>query len=288
MLDAALLHEVIAGHDPLDSTSIDAPVPRGGRGGPAGAPRRPVRACASAWSRELGGEGYQAGRAGLLRRRAAPAGEARRRARRGQLPALRVRAGRVLPDPAQRGARPTWPGSTPCATACGSATTARVSAEEVMALTREAGFGPEVKRRIILGTYALSVGLLRRLLRAGAEGAHADRAGLRRGLRAGRRAGLADHADHGVPDRREGGRPAGHVPQRPGHDPDEPGRHRRRMSVPSGLPPTTGCRSGCRSWRPALGEAVMYRVAAAYEAARDAEDGGPLIQRGPGAGGDAR
>jgi aspartyl-tRNA(Asn)/glutamyl-tRNA(Gln) amidotransferase subunit A len=32
------------------------------------------------------------------------------------------------------------------------------SLEEVMSLTREAGFGPEVKRRIILGTFALSSG----------------------------------------------------------------------------------------------------------------------------------
>ena len=48
------------------------------------------------------------------------------------------------------------------------------SAEQVMEATREAGFGDEVKRRIILGTYALVERLLRRVLRPGAEGPHAD------------------------------------------------------------------------------------------------------------------
>ena len=50
VLDAALLHEVIGGHDPLDSTSIDAPVPSVVEAARAGAPRRPVRVCASASS----------------------------------------------------------------------------------------------------------------------------------------------------------------------------------------------------------------------------------------------
>ena len=57
VLDAALLHELIGGHDPLDSTSIDAPVP------PVveAARRADVSGLRIGVVRELGGEGYQAG-----------------------------------------------------------------------------------------------------------------------------------------------------------------------------------------------------------------------------------
>ena len=43
VLDAALLHEVIGGHDPLDSTSIDQPLPSLVDAARQGAGRRPVR-----------------------------------------------------------------------------------------------------------------------------------------------------------------------------------------------------------------------------------------------------
>ena len=71
--------------------------------------------------------------------------------------------------------------------------------------TRGRGFGAEVKRRIMLGTYALQLGLLRRLLRQGPEDPHADQAGFRPRVRAVRRAPGADLADGRVRDRRQDG-----------------------------------------------------------------------------------
>jgi Asp-tRNA(Asn)/Glu-tRNA(Gln) amidotransferase A subunit family amidase len=79
--------------------------------------------------------------------------------------------------------------------------------------TRAAGFGDEVKRRIMLGTYALSAGYydayygkalkVRRLI-------HDDFAA----PTAGRRAAHPHVADGGVPVRRQGRQPARDVPLR--------------------------------------------------------------------------
>ena len=120
VLDAALLHEVIAGHDPCDSTSIDRPVPpvveaarRADVAGPAH--RRRTRARRG---------GLPARRQRAVRRVPRPARGRRRRDRRGLVPELRARPGRVLPDPARARRAATSPASTPCATACGSPPTA--------------------------------------------------------------------------------------------------------------------------------------------------------------------
>jgi aspartyl-tRNA(Asn)/glutamyl-tRNA(Gln) amidotransferase subunit A len=160
VMDAALLHEAIGGHDPCDSTSIDTPVPavveaaRRGAGGDLSGLRVGV-------VRELGGEGAREGYdAGVLERFA-------------EAVALLEAAGadvREVSCPAFDLALPAYyliapsEASSNLARFEGMRFGIRVGddgsrdIDEVMALTREQGFGPEVKRRIILGTYALSAG----------------------------------------------------------------------------------------------------------------------------------
>jgi aspartyl-tRNA(Asn)/glutamyl-tRNA(Gln) amidotransferase subunit A len=153
VLDAALLHAVIAGHDPLDSTSVDAPVPdvvAAARNGDVAGLRVGV-------VRQFAGEGYQPGvltrfqeGVALLEELGAKVVEVDCPSFEYALPAYYL----ILPseassnlaryDAMRYGLRVGDDGTA--------------SAEEVMAATRDAGFGAEAKRRIILGTYALSSG----------------------------------------------------------------------------------------------------------------------------------
>ncbi|WP_286958914.1 Asp-tRNA(Asn)/Glu-tRNA(Gln) amidotransferase subunit GatA [Arsenicicoccus sp. UBA7492] len=155
VLDTALLHELMGGHDPRDSTSIDQPVPpvvEAARSGDVSGLRIGI-------VRELTGEGYQAGvqqrfdeTVELLRAGGAEIVEV-------SCPHFDYALGAyylILPseassnlakfDAMRYGLRVAPTGVE------------APSAEQVMAASREAGFGDEVKRRIILGTYALSSG----------------------------------------------------------------------------------------------------------------------------------
>src|ERR1700730_7383468 len=153
VLDAALLHEAFSGHDPCDSTSVDAPVPPGA---PA-ARQADVSGLRVGVVPELGGEGYQPG----VMARFGEAVEL--------LESLRAKMVDVS-CPHFSYALPAYYLIAPSedlsnlGRVAGMRYGLRVgddgirSAEEVMALTRAQGFGAEVKRRIMLGTYALSSG----------------------------------------------------------------------------------------------------------------------------------
>jgi aspartyl-tRNA(Asn)/glutamyl-tRNA(Gln) amidotransferase subunit A len=151
--DAALLHAAMAGHDVRDSTSIDAPVPD-----VVGAARsRDLDGVRVGVVREFQGDGYQAG---VLQR----FDEAVQRMKEYGATVVEVSC------PSFDYAMPAYYLIAPSEASSNLARFDAMryglrvgddgtrSAEEVMALTRAAGFGPEVKRRIMIGTYALSSG----------------------------------------------------------------------------------------------------------------------------------
>ncbi len=155
VLDAALLHAVIGGHDPMDSTSINAPVP------PVveAARRADVKGLRIGVIKELGGEGYQQGVQTRFEESVQLLVDAGAEVVEVSCPSFDYALAAyylILPseassnlakfDAMRYGLRVLPEGiDSP-------------SAEQVMAATRDAGFGDEVKRRIILGTYALSAG----------------------------------------------------------------------------------------------------------------------------------
>ncbi len=153
VLDAALLHEAIAGHDPLDSTSIDAPVPpvvEAARNGSVQGMRVGV-------VKQFSGEGYQAGvvqrfneSVELLKSLGATVVEL-------DCPSFDLGlSAYYLIAPSECSSNLARFDAMRYGLRVGDDGTR--SAEDVTALTREAGFGDEVKRRVILGTYALSSG----------------------------------------------------------------------------------------------------------------------------------
>ena len=154
VLDSALLQEVIGGHDAKDSTSLTDPST-----GLADAARLGnVAGMKIGIIKELHGEGFQAGveqrfneSVELLRNAGAEIVEV-------SCPSFGYALGAyylIMPSEASsnlakfdgvRFGTRTLPAEGP------------LTIERVMGATRAAGFGPEVKRRIILGTYALSAG----------------------------------------------------------------------------------------------------------------------------------
>ena len=153
VLDAALLHEAIAGHDPKDSTSINAVVPRVVEAAKSG----DVKGMKIGVVKELNGDGYQSG----VRLRFEESLE------------LLAAAGAEIVEVSAPNFEYALAAYYLIAPSECSSNLARfdamryglrtgdvdgASAESVMNLTREVGFGREVKRRIILGTYALSSG----------------------------------------------------------------------------------------------------------------------------------
>jgi aspartyl-tRNA(Asn)/glutamyl-tRNA(Gln) amidotransferase subunit A len=200
VLDAALLHQVIAGHDPCDSTSIDQPVPDV----VSAARAADVSGMKIGVVSELGGEGY------------APGVEQRFHEAVEELGSLGAEIIEVS-CPHFVYALPAYYLILPaeCSSNLAKFDAMRyglrvgddgvASAEQVMAMTREAGFGAEVKRRIIIGTYALSSGYYDAYYGQAQKVRTLISRDFDQAFSPGRCAGLTVHADHRVSDRREGG-----------------------------------------------------------------------------------
>ena len=152
--------------------------------------------------------------------------------------------------------------------------------EQMMALTREAGFGPEVKRRIILGTYALSAGyydayygsaqqvrtLVQRDFSAAFERADvlvspsAPTTAFPFGSK------TADPLEMYLND----------VTTIPANLAGVPG-----MGLPIGLAPEDGLPVGLQIMAPVREDARLYRVGAVVEGLMEAAWGGPLLAQAP-------
>jgi aspartyl-tRNA(Asn)/glutamyl-tRNA(Gln) amidotransferase subunit A len=153
VLDAALLHAVIAGHDPRDSTSIDAPVPDV----VSAARSAEVSGVRIGVVTQFKGEGYQPGVLAKFDEAVATLEKMGAEIVEVSCPHFDYAlAAYYLIAPSEASSNLARYDAMRYGLRVGD--DGDRGAEEVMALTRDAGFGDEVKRRVILGTYALSAG----------------------------------------------------------------------------------------------------------------------------------
>lgn len=158
VLDSALLQETIGGHDPHDSTSLPGSAPAMVAAAREGA-KRDLKGLKVGLIKELSGEGFQEGVSKRFNEAVEHLTAMGAEVVEISLPNLKYALGAyyiIMPsevssnlaryDGMRYGLRVMPPEGVPA------------TAANMMAYTREAGFGDEVKRRIILGTYALSAG----------------------------------------------------------------------------------------------------------------------------------
>ena len=277
VLDAALLHEIIGGHDPMDSTSIGEPVP----GVVEAARRADVEGMRIGIVRELTGEGFQTGVQQRFDESVQHLIDAGAEVVEVSCPSFTFALAAyylILPSEASsnlakfdamRYGMRVWPEGVEDA-----------SAEQVMAATRDAGFGEEVKRRIILGTYALS---------SGYYDAYYGSAQKVRRLIADEFTAAFEKADVLISPT------APTTAFRFGEKIDDPMAMYLNdiatipanlagipgLSLPSGLAPEDGLPTGFQVLAPAMADDRLYAVGAALEARLLADWGGPLLDRAP-------
>jgi aspartyl-tRNA(Asn)/glutamyl-tRNA(Gln) amidotransferase subunit A len=285
VLDSALLHEIIGGHDPLDSTSVDLPVPavveaaRQGAGGDLSGLRVGVVT-------ELGGDrqGTEGWQPGVL-------------ARFQESVDLLVKAGAEVVEvscPSFVHALAAYYLILPAEASSNLAKFDAMryglrvlpegidnpSAEDVMRASRDAGFGDEVKRRIILGTYALSSGYydayygqaqkVRTLISRDFEAAFEKADVLVSPTAPTTAFKLGEKIDDPI------AMYLNDLATIPANLAGVPG-----ISVPSGLADEDGLPAGIQILAPALADDRLYRVGAALEAALASQWGGPLLDKAP-------
>ena len=279
VLDSGLLHDIIGGHDPQDSTSLTDQWPSFADAAREGARGDVLKGLRIGVIKELPDSGFQPGVAASFRASldlleangaeiveiSTPHFEYGVAAYYLILPA-EASSNLAKFDSVRFGLRVTPEGNA--------------TVEDVMSATREAGFGDEVKRRIILGTYALSAGYydayygsaqkVRTLIQQDFDAAFekvdviATPSAPTTAFKIGER--IDDPLRMYLND----------VTTIPANLAGVPG-----ISIPSGLAEDDGLPVGIQFLAPARQDARLYRVGAALETALIDSWGAPLLTKAP-------